>query len=131
MVKVSGAASVAMNLIGLILLAVGAFGIFFTSSHNLTIQIFYMAAGIILIIASSVLIQMEGSRLRKEDNEYRRFEEIKMEARRVPNDLKDGYLIDYTADPCNAVSYRSNEPEPTQTDCGCRADEDVVIIYSN
>jgi hypothetical protein len=73
-------------------------------------------------------------KLRREHDEFRRFDEVRKKARQVPNNLKEGYLIDYTAEPDSAISLGNsgseNENEPTEHDEG-DSDGSVVIIYSS
>jgi len=126
MVKVNGFVWTVLEIMGMVLLAAGALSLIFAHSLNTTIQIVYIMAGIALIIVSSAFIQLEGSKLRKEDKEYRRFEKIRDEARAVPNDLDEGYIIDYTADPERAVSYRSNSDRRVVAD---RPADDSVVIF--
>jgi hypothetical protein len=109
MVDINGRVWAVLDILGMIILAVGAFGVMEMIGIDFQISIGLMVIGIILILISSAFIQIDGHLLRKEDEAYRRFEEIKNKARSVPNDLKEGYLIDYTAEPDNAVSYGRQE----------------------
>ncbi|MCL2296360.1 MAG: hypothetical protein FWC29_04685 [Methanomassiliicoccaceae archaeon] len=134
MVKVDPSLWMVLNVVGMALLVVGALSIMLITPPESTISAVFMAAGIILIVVSAVFVGIDGHKLRKEDEEFRRFEAIRDEARRVPDDLKEGYVIDYTAeDPDKAISYRSNKPELHRDEFSDDNydDSDVVIIYSN
>ncbi|MDR0309897.1 MAG: hypothetical protein LBH88_03985 [Candidatus Methanoplasma sp.] len=116
-----------LDIIGMLLLAVGAFGVIgFISVPMLASQVL-IAAGIIAIAVSALFIHLDGRELRKEHEEFMRFDEIRKDARLVPNDLDEGYIIDYTAEPSRAISYRNNESEPetVQED----QDGDVPLNY--
>jgi len=122
-----------LNIVGMILLVAGALTVMLVVHPETFVSALYMAVGIVLIVVSSILTSLDGRKLRKEDEEYRRFERIRDQARLVPDDLREGYMIDYsTEDPDNGISYRSNEPEQHNEEnfeeC---ADEDVLIIHSN
>lgn len=131
MVKINGYVWVVLEILGMVMLTAGAFGIMDIIGLDMQASIGSMVLGIMLIIISSAFIQIEGHELRKEDKEFRRFDAVRNEARLVPNDLKEGYLIDYTAEPCNAVSYRSSWPDETRAERDAAAsDDDVLIVYS-
>jgi len=134
MVKVDSSLWMILNVAGIFLLAAGALTIMFVSPPKPSVSMVYIAVGITLIVATALLVGVEGYKLRKEDEEFRRFEEIRDEARMVPNDLRDGYLIDYTAaNTKKAISYTDNETE-TCNDAEYfddHSDDDVVIIYSD
>jgi len=131
MVRVDASLWTVLSVVGMILLVAGALTVMFVRPPDMTISKIFMAVGIVFIIVSAVFISIDGWKLRKEDREFRRFEKIRDDAALVPNDLKDGYLIDYTADPDDAISYTSNEPEPVHEEyCGDRSEDDIRIIYS-
>jgi len=117
----------------MILLAVGACTIMFIVHPETLVSSIFIFAGIVLIVTASVFISLDGRELRKEDAEYRRFETIRDEARLVPNDLDEGYIIDYTAtDPNIGISFRRNPPpEEIQRseEIEEHSEEDVVIKY--
>ena len=133
MVKINRSVWTASDIIGMILLAVGIFGFIELMPLDQIVSEVLMGAGIILIVISAVFIQMEGRKLRKESEEFRRVDEIRRDARLVPNDLKGGYQIDFTAEPSRAISYRNNEPEESHTEDDFEevSDDDVLIVYSN
>ena len=133
MVNVDSSVWMVMNVVGMILLAAGALSIMLIVRPETSVSGTYMAVGILLIVVSAVFISLEGRRLRKEDEEYRRFEKIRDDARLVPDDLREGYLIDYTAEgPDSGISYRSNEPEKHLEEAFEESsDEDVLIIQSS
>ena len=122
-----------LDIIGMVLLAVGALGVVELISLDYLMSKILIAVGIALIVISSIFIQVEGWRLRKENDEFQRFDEIRNDARRVPNDLVEPYLIDYTAEPSCAICYKNNGPKK---ETRLREhDEDwenkVLVIYSN
>ena len=133
MVNVDSSLWTVLNVVGMILLAAGALSIMLVMQPQTDISAAYIAAGAVLITISSLFISLDGRKLRKEDEEYRRFEKIRDDARMVPNDLKEGYLIDYSAaNPDDAISYRNNGPEQTHEEISeDQSDDDVLIIYSN
>jgi len=100
-----------LDIIGMVILAAGALGMVELISLGYQISKVLLAAGVVLIIISSAFIQLEGWRLRKKNNEFMRFDTIRNDARRVPNDLEEPYLIDYTAEPSCAISYKNNGPK--------------------
>lgn len=112
-----------LDLLGIIILAAGAFFLITADyGKSITIYAVIMAIGIVLIILSSFFIFMDGRRLRKEFKEFQRFDEIRTEARKVPDDLKTGYVIDYTAaDPADAIDYT---PDEIEDECVCLEDDD-------
>jgi len=99
---------VLLDILGMALLAAGAIYIIKTVSPDMTVPVALMAAGIALIVASSTVIGVNGRRFKKEYEEFERFGEIRKEVQRVPDDLDEGYLIDYTAEPEQAVRFKSN-----------------------
>jgi hypothetical protein len=115
-----------LDIIGMILLAVGALTIMMSFPIPEYAEA-VMLVGIILIVVASVFIFLIGRELRKEDMEFRRFEGIRDSARMVPNDLDEGYVIDYTADPDDAIFYMHNKTNPEDNDQGIRSDE--MIVY--
>jgi hypothetical protein len=122
-------------IIGMILLAVGAFGVTGIIPLGIESEIM-MAAGIIIMALSSAVIQLMGSKLKKEFKEFERFEQIRNDALLVPNNLKEGYVIDYTAEPSRAICYRNNEPEPEEVQVKEEEEEDdsesdILIVYSS
>ena len=128
MVKVNGQIWALLDVLGMVLLAAGAFMIMTMFPFPETAKAL-IAIGIVFIVVASAFILLEGRRLRIEDNEFRRFEEIRDSARMVPNDLDEGYLIDYTADPEDAIFYMYNETDPDNNAQGIRADEMIVDFY--
>lgn len=113
----------------MVLLAAGALAIMLVTPPKVSVSTVYIAVGIAIIIISSAFIALDGRKLRKEDTEFRRFERIRDEARHVPNDLKEGYLIDYTAEePDGAISYVSNGSE-VQDEPVCTCSDDIQIFY--
>jgi hypothetical protein len=129
MVNINRYAWAIMEILGMVLLVFGAFGVMGLIGLGHQASIGLMVLGIMLILISSIFIQIEGHELRKEDDGYRRFEEVRDEARLVPDNLNEGYVIDYTAEPGKAVSYRSNDPESVQLENNEHSDCDVRIIY--
>jgi len=143
-----------LDVIGMALLSAGALGVIeIISLGQLTSEIL-MAVGIVLIVISSTFIQVEGTRLRKEQEEFEksevqrsyelealrkeqeefeRFEEIRNDARWVPNDLDEPYLIDYTAEPSRAISYKNNVPkkETRLLEHDENSKNGILIIHSN
>jgi len=120
-----------LEVVGMVLLAAGALTIMLFTPPQVSIATVYIAVGIAVIVIASVFIGLDGRRLRKEDHEFRRFEEIRDEARNVPNDLKEGYFIDYTAEePSGAISYVSKESEG-QTEQSCICSDDIQIFCFN
>jgi hypothetical protein len=129
MVKIEKYAWTIMEILGIVLLAVGAFGVIDIVRLDQQISIGLMVLGIMLISISSGFIHLEGNELRKEDHEIRRFIKIRDEARLVPNDLKEGYLIDYTAEePDTAVRYVRNRPE-IQCECDSVVSDGDAPMY--
>ncbi len=72
------------------------------------LAILIMIIGMMMIAMSSLFIHLYGSKIRKQHNEFVRFDKVRSEARLVPNDLDEGYIIDYTADLENAIIYTKN-----------------------
>ena len=129
--KVKGSVWAAADVIGMAILAVGALGYIDIFTLDSMASIALIVIGIIIIIISSVFIQLDGMRLRKEHDEFRRFEEIRNEARIVPNDLNEPYQIDYTAEPSRAIIYKKNEPiKETRLAAREEPEDEVLIIYS-
>ncbi|MCL2317436.1 MAG: hypothetical protein FWC44_00055 [Methanomassiliicoccaceae archaeon] len=114
-----------LDVVGMVLLAIGAYHIMTQFPYPKTAEV-VLIAGLGLIIVSSIFIYLDGRDLRKEDMKLREFEEVRAVAREVPNDLRDGYLIDLTADPENVVVCNCDPGN-----CGCRNDDDIVVIFSN
>jgi len=108
-----------IDLIGLLLLAVGAVIIMWSMTSNRLGPAICLGAGVALIILSSVAIGIQGHKLRKKFENYQRFDEVRKEANAVPDDLEGGYLIDYTAEPGKAVQWSSESKE-----------EDPLIVNS-
>ncbi|MDR1690627.1 MAG: hypothetical protein LBR42_02130 [Candidatus Methanoplasma sp.] len=129
MVKIKRPVWAVSDVIGMAVLTVGALGIIGIINLDQTLSAALIAIGIIVISVSSAFIQIDGMKLRKEHSEYQRFDEIKRDARLVPNDLKEGYLIDYTAEPSRAISYKNKEPEPEAGDSE-QTEEYVVFAGS-
>jgi len=113
MVKVDGPLWAILDVLGMVLLAAGAIFVMQTTSPDLSASMALIAAGIVLIVVSSVFIGISGRRFRKEYEEFERFDEIRTGALQVPDDLEEGYLIDYTGEPDNAIRYRDNESKET------------------
>lgn len=109
-----------LDIVGLVILTIGALGIMEVISVGITLSSVILAIGIILIVTASIFIFLDGHNLRKEFKEFQRFDEIRKATREVPNDLDEGYGIDFTASPENAVTYTLNET----TECVCEADEE-------
>ncbi|MCL1810692.1 MAG: hypothetical protein FWG41_00500 [Methanomassiliicoccaceae archaeon] len=134
MIKVERYVWTILDIIGMVLLIVGVLGVIDILSIGTDTSIKVMAAGIVLIVVSSIFIQIEGMRLRREHDEFRRFDEIREKARLVPNDLDEGYLIDYTAEPGSAIDYKENEP-PNETEFAEQnedaSDGDILIVYAS
>ncbi|AIZ56070.1 hypothetical protein Mpt1_c01690 [Candidatus Methanoplasma termitum] len=126
MAKVDKRIWVILDVIGMILLAVGALRIM-TMFPQPKDAVPLIIIGIALIVVASVFIFLMGRELRIEDAEFRRFEDIRDSARMVPNDLDEGYVIDYTADPDDAIFYMYNRTDPGDDDQGIRSDE--MIVY--
>jgi len=99
-----------IDIIGLVLLAVGAVIIMWSMTSNRLGPAICMGVGIALIILSSTAVGIQGHLLRKKYEKYQRFDEVRKEASAVPDDLEGGYLIDYTAEPGKAVQW-SSEPK--------------------
>ena len=116
-----------LDVLGMVLLAAGAF-VIVTQFPFPRIAEIVLVIGIIIIVVSSFFIFLEGRKLRKEDEKFRRFEKKRASARQVPNDLEEGYLIDYTADPDQVVSFKSNDARSVCAEQGIRSD-DIVFIY--
>jgi len=131
MVRVDASLWTVLNVAGMILLAAGALTVIFAKYPNPTVSAMFMVAGIIFIVVSAVFVSSDGRKLRKEDEEFRRFEKIRDDARLIPNDLKEGYLIDYTADPENAISYKDNEPEQVHEERCEEHSGDIQNVYSS
>ena len=131
MVKINGYVWTVLIILGMIMLTVGAFGVFGFIVLDQEISIGLMVLGIMFIIISSIFIQIEGHMLRRKDSEFHKFEEVRDETRQVPNDLDEGYLIDYTAEPGSAVGQGSGGQE---VHCSCAeaaSEEDASIVYLN
>ncbi|MDR2698474.1 MAG: hypothetical protein LBB30_02195 [Candidatus Methanoplasma sp.] len=133
MVKINRSVWTVADIVGMVLVAVGILGFIEVISVDQTLSEVLMAVGMVLIAISAVFIQIEGGRLRKEGEEYKRFDEIRTNARRVPNDLEESYQIDYTAEPSRAIRYRNNSPEESHTEMDFEevSDDDVIILYLN
>ncbi|MDR3074747.1 MAG: hypothetical protein LBU30_01750 [Candidatus Methanoplasma sp.] len=121
MVKVKGCVWAICDVAGIIPLVLGALGVISLIPLGLALSEVLLAIGIVLISVSSAFIALDGSRLKKEHREYERFDRIRENARLVPDDLEEGYMIDYTADPDCAISYNPNKPEPQP--CGEESDD--------
>ena len=135
MVKVDQSLWTVLCIVGMILLAAGALTVMLIVRPETAVSVAFIIAGMILIVISSIFISIDGRNLRKEDAEFRRFEAIRDEARLVPDDLDEGYMIDYTAaDPDSGISFRRNTPpEQVQRDVDINAEhseDDIVIVYS-
>jgi hypothetical protein len=111
MVKADRSVWTALDIVGMMILIAGALGVIGYLTLSQMVSEILIAVGIALIIISSIFIHNEGRKLRKEYEEYERFDEIRNDARSVPNDLNEGYMIDYTEEPSRAISYKNNEPE--------------------
>jgi len=101
---------VLIDILGMILLTIGALSIMTSTTPSTTWQEFCLGLGIALIIIPSVAIAFQGHILRKEFDSFQRFDEARKEAHTVPDDLEDGYLIDYTAEP-GKVAVWNEEPK--------------------
>jgi hypothetical protein len=132
MVRLHGSVWTVLMIFGMILLAAGAFSVIFILNPDVTMSAVYMVAGIALILVSSAFIHLDGSKLRKKDEDFWRFDEIRTEARKVPNNLKEGYMIDYNApEPGKAVSFSTKGTEKSAENSDEKPDEDVLVIYFN
>ncbi|MDR1404506.1 MAG: hypothetical protein LBJ20_02920 [Candidatus Methanoplasma sp.] len=120
MAKEKGYIWAILDAAGIVPLAVGTLGVISVIPIGLTASSVLLAAGIIIITVSSAFIALNSSRFRKEYRDFIRFDEIRTDARLVPNNLREGYVIDYTADADCAISYTANEPEPQM--CGGEQD---------
>ncbi|MCL2509850.1 MAG: hypothetical protein FWF07_02080 [Methanomassiliicoccaceae archaeon] len=135
MVKVDPSLWTVLCVVGMILLAAGTCSVMFIVQPETVVSAVFIIAGIILILIASVFISLDGRDLRKEDAEYRRFEAIRDEARLVPDDLDESYMIDYTAaDPNSGISFRRNAPsdeiQRQEENSVEHSEEDIVIRYS-
>ena len=133
MVKVDASLWTVLIVVGMILLAAGALTVMLVPHPEVSASAIFMVAGIAFIVISAVFINIDGRKLRKDDEEFRRFEKIRDEVRYVPDNLEEGYLIDYTASEIDgSISYRNNEREQIYEEYPEESsDDDVVIIYSN
>jgi len=133
MVKVNRSVWMVADIAGMMLLVVGVLGFIEIISADKVVSEALMAAGMALIVISAVFIQAEGKKLRKESEEFRRVDEIRKEMWLVPNDLEEGYQIDFTANPRHAIKYRNNGPVETHSEADFEevADNDVLIRYLN
>lgn len=126
MVKVNRRLWAFFDILGMVLMGFGAF-LITTMFPFPDVAPVFLAAGIMLIVAASSLIFLEGRKLSAEDKEFRRFEEIRDSARMVPNDLDECYLIDYTAEPEDAIFFMYDGTVPENKAQGIRSDE--MIVY--
>jgi len=113
-----------LDVIGMVLLAIGAVIIMTWFPYPKAAEV-VLVAGLGIIIVSSFFIYLDGRTLRKEDLKFREFDEVRAIAREVPNDLREGYLIDLTADPENVVVCNCDPGE-----CSCRNSDEIVVIYA-
>lgn len=108
-------------IVGIAITATGVAGVILTASaEGVSISGPIIAAGMITVFIASCFIFKEGRKLKKDLKAFRKFDEIRSKAQDTPNDLDKGYLIDYTADPENAIRYTPNEI------CGEVSDTDSI-----
>jgi hypothetical protein len=98
-----------LDILGMALLAAGALAIMFSKTNNISAAWFCVGAGIALIIIASIAIAFQGHKLRGRFLRFQKFDNARTEAREVPNDLEDGYLIDYTAEPGNVAVWNDKD----------------------
>lgn len=120
-----------LDIVGMLILLVGVLGVIGIIPLGVNPSAAVMVVGIVMIVIASAFIQRQGKRLRKEHEEFIRFDEIRREARKVPNDLEEGYVIDYTAEPSRAISYKNNEVQE-ETFCTMSDEDeesDILIVH--
>jgi hypothetical protein len=99
-----------LDIIGMVLLSVGAVLIMWSMTSTNQGPSIIIGAGIALIVISSIAIGFQGRKLRKKFERFHNFDDVRKEARAVPDDLEEGYFIDYTAEP-GSVAVWSREPK--------------------
>jgi hypothetical protein len=87
----------AIDILGMLLLAVGAVLIMWSVTSSTLGPAIIMGAGIVLIVIASTAVGFQGRKLRKKYEGYQRVDEVRTGSLTVPDDSKEGYMIDYTA----------------------------------
>jgi len=91
--------------LGVVLLLMGMLGYIGVFSFGDSVSTVILGMGAILIVEATIFIRIEMNKISKEVAEHERLKKICEDSADVPDDLKSGYIIDFTAEPSRAITY--------------------------